>query len=124
MTAEKNNPNPGKEKTYQKYDYRLPIATMPPLDNSAQQKHIPVNDESLDHLIRPPAYNESHQHAPKAHGERTPSGINPQGTTYSSYVARPTHQRETYPTSLYDLSQPIWFYMIMKKLAAEKGKKK
>jgi len=124
MPAYKNDPNPGKEKIYQKYDYRFPSATMPPLDNSARQKDIPVSDESIDHLIETPANNEFYQHAPETHGKRRARGINPDKLVYSGHVTHPARQEKTYPAGLYELSQPIWFYMIMKKLAADKEKKK
>ncbi len=101
MVAYKNNPSPGQEKTYQKYDYRLPSVIRPLHDNSMRQNDIPVSDESIDRLIGPHVANEFYQRATETH---------------------PTRQR-TYPTSRryeYDLAQPIWFYMIMKKLAAKK----
>lgn len=135
MVAYKNNPGQGEEKIHQKHDYRSSSSVpgsqynhnRPFNGDSARQKDIPVSDESLDHLIQPPATNEFYQHAPKTHGKRIPSGINPEEFVSSGYVTHQTRQRKNYPTGLgnaYDLSQPIWFYMIMKKLAAEKEKKK
>ncbi len=127
MTANKNNPDPGEEKIYQADNYRLSSSTPElgyrnsvSIDNSARQKDIPVGDENLDHLVRTPATNESYQHEAETHGKRTARGINPDELVYSGHVTHPARQGKTYPTGPHELSQPIWFYMIMKKLAAEK----
>lgn len=60
---------------------------------------MPVNNTSLDSLAQTLAISEFYQRASKTHGRSIPGNE-------------------------YDLSQPVWFYMIMKKLAAEKEKKK
>lgn len=136
MATNKNIPSPGKKKMYYEHNYRLPSATAgsqydcsgnhnsPPIGNLARQKNIPISDESLDHLIQTPANNEFYQHAPETLGKRITRGINPDELVYSGHVTHPARREKTCPASLYELSQPIWFYMIMKKLAAEKEKKK
>lgn len=88
MATNKNNPTPGREKTYQQHKYRLYSSAV----------DVPVSNTSLDSLAQTPAINEFYKQVSKTYSRRVPGNE-------------------------YDLSQPVWFYMIMKKLAEEKEKK-
>jgi len=103
MTANKNSPAEGHERNYRSSSLSAELRygrpynhNRPSIDNSAHQEDALTNDENLDQLIWNQGKNESYQGRP----------------------------HPTDPGNAYDLSQPVWFYMIMKKLAAEKKKKK
>lgn len=108
MVTYKNKPGIVEEKEHYKHDYKLASAIKYDREDSANpglpSNRFSASSSSIDHLVHTSTNDRLHKQMYEQHGHRQTERIN-QESSYKDY-----------------LTQPIWFYKVMDRLAELEAK--